>query len=196
MAISILIRSGGLAATTGGALYVSAKLLDLPDPLGPIYYCGLVPCRGRFYVSVLLGAMAATLAIAPLYATRWDHGGGTAGMLTAVAAFVGLALMFWGVQGHLVAGILGALLDSVGVLALGLVTIGPGERVLPWWGGMALIVWAPAYVFWLVVPGVGVSPSPFPASWGELLAGITWLVVGLAVFQAPGRRTERPSRVR
>lgn len=91
-----LIRLGGLAAMVGGTLYVSAKLLDLPDPLGPIYYCGLVPCRGRFYVSALLvGAMAAMLAIAVLYTPRRDHGGGTAAILTAVAAFFGLALVFW-----------------------------------------------------------------------------------------------------
>jgi hypothetical protein len=181
----------------GGALYVSAKLLGLRDPLGPIYYCGLVPCRGRFYVSALLvGAMAAMLAIAVLYAPPTDHAGGTAATLTAVAAFLGLALMFWGVQGHLLAGALGALVGSFGVLASGLVTIGVGARVLPWWGAMALIVWAPAYVFWLAVPSVGVLPTPFPASWGELLAGIPWLVVGLALFLVAGRRTESPSRVR
>jgi hypothetical protein len=191
---SILIRLGGVAAMVSSALYLSAELLDLPDGAVWRSYYGFLPGGGSlFFNALLVGAMAATLAIAALYALRRDIYGAL-GMLSSVAAFVGVTLTLWGELGSPLAAVLGLFVGSVGVLALGLVTMAVGE--LPWWCGVALIVWGWALVFLLLLPLVGVLAPPFPVSWGGVLAGVTWIVVGFGVFRAAGRRSEQPPRAR
>jgi hypothetical protein len=178
-----------------GALYVSAELLDFPGG-GALWrsYYGFLPGGGSlFFNALLVGAMAATLAIAALYAPRRDIYG-VLGTLSSVAAFVGVSLTLWGELGSPVAAVLGLFVGSVGVLALGLVTMVVGE--LAWWCGVALIVWGWALVFLLLLPMMGVLAPPFPVSWGGVLAGVTWIVVGFGVFRAAGRRTERLQRER
>jgi hypothetical protein len=192
---SILIRLGGVAAMVSGALYVSAELLNLPGG-GALWrsYYGFLPGGGSlFFNALLVGAMAATLAIAALYALRRDISG-LLGTLISVAAFVGVALTLWGELGSPVAAVLGLWVESVGVLALGLVTMAVGE--LAWWCGVALIVWGWALVFLLLLPMMGVLAPPFPVSWGGVLAGVSWLVVGFGVFRAARGRTEQPQRER
>jgi hypothetical protein len=192
---SILIRLGGLAAMVSGALYVSAELLDLPagGALWRSYY-GFLPGGGSLYFSALLvGSMAATLAIAALYASRRDAYG-VLGTLSSVAAFLGVALTLFGELGSPVAAVLGLLVGSVGVLALGLVTM--ALRQLAWWCGVALIVWGWTLVFLLLLPIMGVLAPPFPVFWGGLLAGVTWIVVGFGVYREARGRTERPQRAR
>jgi hypothetical protein len=192
---SILIRLGGVAAMVSGALYVSAELLDLPGG-GALWrsYYGFLPGGGSLFFNVLLvGAMAATLAIASLYALRRDISG-LLGTLSSVAAFVGLALTLWGELGSPVAAVLGLLVGSVGVLALGLVSMAVGE--LAWWCGVALMVWGWTLVFLLLLPMVGVLAPPFPVSWGGVLAGVSWIVVGFGVFRAARRGTEQPQTER
>ena len=192
---SILIRLGGLAAMVSGALYVSAELLNLTGG-GAIWrsYYGFLPGGGSlFFNALLVGAMAATLAIAALYALRRDIWG-VLGTLSSVAAFVGLALTLWSELGSPVAAVLGLLVESVGVLALGLVTLAVGG--LAWWCGVALIVWGWALVFLLLLPMMGVLAPPFPVSWGGILAGVSWIVVGFGVFRAARGRTEQPQRER
>jgi hypothetical protein len=192
---SILIRLGGVAAMVSGALYVSAELLNLPGG-GALWrsYYGFLPGGGSlFFNALLMGAMAATLAIAALYALRRDISGAL-GTLSSVAAFVGVALTLWGELGSPLAAVVGLLVGSVGVLALGIVTMAVGE--LPWWCGVALLVWGWALVFLLLLPMMGVLAPPFPVSWGGVLAGVTWIVVGFGVFRAAVRRIERPQRER
>jgi hypothetical protein len=192
---SILIRLGGVAAMVSGALYVSAELLNLPGG-GALWrsYYGFLPGGGSlFFNALLVGAMAATLAIAALYALRRDISG-VLGTLSSVAAFVGVALTLWGELGSPVAAVLGLWVESVGVLALGLVTMAVGE--LAWWCGVALIVWGWALVFLLLLPMMGVLAPPFPVSWGGVLAGVIWIVVGFGVFRAARGRTEQPQRER
>ena len=53
----------------------------------------------RFFNALLVGVMAATLAIATLYALRRDRAG-IVGVVFSVGAFVGLALMLWGELGE------------------------------------------------------------------------------------------------
>jgi hypothetical protein len=190
---SILIRLGGVAAMVSGALYVSAELLNLlgGGALWRSYY-GFLPGGGSpFFNALLVGAMAATLAIAALYALRRDISG-VLGTLSSVAAFVGVALTLWGELGSPVAAVLGWFVESVGVLALGLVTMAVGE--LAWWCGVALIVWGWALVFLLLLPMMGVLAPPFPVSWGGVLAGVSWIVVGFGVFRAARGQTEQPQR--
>ena len=192
---SILIRLGGLAAMVSGALYLSAELLNLTGG-GAIWrsYYGFLPGGGSlFFNALLVGAMAATLAIAALYALRRDISG-VLGTLSSVAAFVGLALTLGSELGSPVAAVLGLLVESVGVLALGLVTLAVGG--LAWWCGVALIVWGWALVFLLLLPMMGVLAPPFPVSWGGILAGVSWIVVGFGVFRAARGRTEQPQRER
>ena len=186
---SILIRLGGLAAILSGALYVLADLLNLPGggALWSSYY-GFLPGGGSpFFNALLVGAMAATLAIAALYALRRDISG-LLGTLSSVAAFVGVALTLWGELGSAVAAVLGLLVESVGVLALGVVSMAVGE--LAWWCGVTLIVWGWALVFLLLLPMMGVLAPPFPVSWGGVLAGVIWIVVGFGVFRAARGQTE------
>ena len=192
---SILIRLGGLAAMVSGALYLSAELLNLPGG-GALWrsYYGFLPGGGSlFFNALLVGAMAATLAIAALYALRRDISG-VLGTLSSVAAFVGVALTLLGELGSPVAAVLGLLVESVGVIALGVVTMAVGE--LAWWCGVALIVWGWALVFLLLLPMMGVLAPPFPVSWGGVLAGMIWIVVGFGVFRAARGRTEQPQRER
>jgi len=192
---SILIRLGGVVAMVSGALYLSAELLNLPGG-GALWrsYYGFLPGGGSLLFNALLvGAMAATLAIATLYALRRDISG-LLGTLSSVAAFVGVALTLWGELGSPVAAVLGLWVESVGVLALGLVTLAVGE--LAWWCGVALIVWGWALVFLLLLPMMGFLAPPFPVSWGGILAGVSWMVVGFGVFRATRGRTEQPQRER
>ena len=192
---SILIRLGGMAAMVSGALYVSAELLNLTGG-GALWrsYYGFLPGGGSlFFNALLVGAMVATLAIAALYALRRDISG-VLGTLSSVAAFVGVALTLWGELGSPVAAVLGLWVESVGVLALGLVTLAVGG--LAWWSGVALIVWGWALVFLLLLPMMGVLAPPFRLSWGGVLAGVIWIVVGFGVFRAARGRTEQPQRER
>jgi hypothetical protein len=192
---SILIRLGGLAAILSGALYLSAELLNLPGG-GALWrsYYGFLPGGGSlFFNALLVGAMAATLAIAALYAPRRDISG-LLGTLSSVAAFVGVGLTLWGELGSPVAAVLGLLVESVGVLALGVVTMAVGQ--LAWWCGVALIVWGWALVFLLLLPMMGVLAPPFPVSWGGVLAGVIWMVVGFGVFRAARGQSEQPQRER
>jgi len=192
---SILIRLGGLAAMVSGALYVLADLLNLPagGALWSSYY-GFLPGGGSlFFNALLVGAMAATLAIAALYGLRRDISG-LLGTLSSVAAFVGVGLTLLGELGSPVAAVLGLLVESVGVLALGVVSMAVGQ--LAWWCGVALIVWGWALVFLLLLPMMGVLAPPFPVSWGGLLAGVIWIVVGFGVFRAARGQTEQPQRER
>jgi len=192
---SILIRLGGLAAMVSGALYVLADLLNLPagGALWSSYY-GFLPGGGSlFFNALLVGAMAATLAIAALYGLRRDISG-LLGTLSSVAAFVGVGLTLLGELGSPVAAVLGLLVESVGVLALGVVSMAVGQ--LAWWCGVALIVWGWALVFLLLLPMMGVLAPPFPVSWGGVLAGVIWIVVGFGVFRAARGQTEQPQRER
>jgi hypothetical protein len=192
---SILIRLGGMAAMVSGALYVSAELLNLTGG-GALWrsYYGFLPGGGSlFFNALLVGAMAATLAIAVLYALRRDISG-VLGTLSSVAAFVGVALTLFGEIGSPVAAVLGLWVESVGVLALGVVTLAVGG--LAWWSGVALIVWGWALVFLLLLPMMGVLAPPFRLSWGGVLAGVIWIVVGFGVFRAARGRTEQPQRER
>jgi hypothetical protein len=195
MLLTVLIRFGGLAAMVGGSLYAVAESLDLPDGIGGEVYYGLHPGGGSlFYDALLVSTMAATLAIAILYALRRGSDG-IRGVLVSVVAFFGLALMLWGELGEPVAAVLGSLVGSLGVLMLGGVTISMGVQGLPRWCGAALMVWGLVLLFWLLLPSLGVLGPPFPVSLGGVVVGISWTVAGFGVFLAAGRRTEQASSV-
>ena len=194
----MLIRLGGLAAVVGGTLYFSGLILYLPAKY-PVDLHGIGNIFGGLwfvlFIVLLVGAMAATLAIAALYARRRDFYG-VFGMVVALVAFVGVALIFAGeirlsgrVETYGAAELCGLVLGSLGILALGVV-VTIDVRELPWWSGLALVVWGPA-VFWLLLDG-----GRFGWTSQATLLGMPWIMVGFAVFRAAGRRTEPLSEVR
>jgi hypothetical protein len=145
-----------------------------------------------------LTAIAALHFVQRRYYGRW-------GALTSVAAFTGIAMVVAGnLMGELapttvtvaiVLLVLGVLAATVGIVGLGIVTISAG--VLPRWCGIAIIAGSP--------PGVGIlflfftplgMAGILPGEIGWALAGIPWIVVGYAAFQAARRGTVRPTRVR
>jgi hypothetical protein len=184
-----LIRLGGLAAMVGGGAWVALWLLGdwlvRQLPLGPIEsHIQSGSIQGPILNLLVVGAMAAIIAIAVLHASRSERYGSLAVLATLTAA-VGLVMGLVGwlvfertvplaVAATLVT--VGLLLASVGIVGLGIVTI--RARVLPWWCGAALIAGSPLSAFlW-----------PF--------MGVPWMVVGYALFRAAGDPPQQPSRVR
>ena len=146
---------------------------------------------------LLVGVMAAIAALHALQRERY----GLPGALASLAPFLGLALvvssfiLHWSnqiieIEGFLVLIGVGALLMTVGVVALGITTI--AARVLPRWCGAALIVGSPLFV----LLGVGLSMHGLFVDVALVPIVVAWALVGYAIFRAAGRRSERPSRVR
>ena len=174
-----------MAAILGGALYALQSLRIWPSHRENVFFLFLV-----------LGAMAAIVAIAALAVLerqRWK----SAWMLVAsLVAFVGVALILVDVLSILALQeeppavvwlfFVGLLVSTLGLVALGILVI--VFEVLPWWGGAALIAGSPlvALLLWrLLLLRLPVD-----------LTGVVWAVVGFAVWLASRRRTERPARVR
>jgi hypothetical protein len=185
-----LIRLGGLAAMVGGGAWVALWLLGdwlvRQLPLGPIEsHIQSGSIQGPILNLLVVGGMAAIIAIAVLHASRSERYGSLAVLATLTAA-VGLVMGLVGwlvfertvplaVAATLVT--VGLLLASVGIVGLGIVTI--RARVLPWWCGVALI-----------------AGSPPSAAFLWPLMGVPWMVVGYAVLRAAGDPPQQPSRVR
>ena len=182
---SNLIRLGGLVAMVGGVGVVVLWLVAEGDWLGS-------PLASPAIHALMVSAMTAIVALHALQRQRY----GLPGTVASSAAFVGLAMYLLGAgiayyarddffltfrdTTFLVA--LGLLLTTLGLIALGIVTI--NARVLPWWCGVALMAGNPLVGFFLA------------AIWLGGLLGVPWLVVGYAIFRAAERRLEPPSRVR
>ena len=214
-----LIRLGGLAAMASGVAYAVQGLLAPPlvrlfvpedvTPLDPaLKEEGIPPEKvipgGMtieninivFFVLLLLGAMAAIVALHTLQKDlygpgAWERYG--LGALTSLMSLIGIAFILVGDLGDIgglryqgLGGLrsvamdvflIGLLVATIGIIALGIATL--AARKLPWWCGVALIAGSPPFALFL----------------GPLL-GVPWALVGYAVFRASGRLPERPSRVR
>ena len=191
MNLTNLIRSGGLAAMAGGIAFVATTLslgavanrlgLGLNDESVALIYA-LLP----------LVAVVAVASIAARYVQEGQRRGWLA-LVASLVAFIGIGMVFVYVLTVLLGlldfsvteefALLGVLLATVGLVALGLVTINIGARVLPWWCGVALIVGSPPFAF-------------LGRPWGGVLLGGAWTLVGYALFRAGTHRQTRPSRVR
>jgi hypothetical protein len=149
-----------------------------------------------FFVLLILGVMALIAAVHVVQVERYGPGAVERiglGALTVLPSIVGVAFILVGYLGDigglrfqaladfrpvaLNLELLGWVVASVGLLLLAIVTL--IVRVLPWWGGVAMIAGNPLIALFL----------------GPLL-GVPWALVGYAVLRAAGRQTERPSRVR
>lgn len=83
---------------------------------------------------------------------------------------------------------------SVGVVGLGIVTL--GAQVLPRWCGVAVIAGSPPSVgLEFVLLGSLGAAAILPGTIAWTLVGLPWVVVGFAVFRAATRLPEQPSRV-
>jgi hypothetical protein len=203
---AILIRLGGLLAIVGGLAATILGLLYVLQAWGMTLQFTAKALRAGDYENpvatmLLIGVLAAIAAlhfVQRRYYGRW-------GALTSVAAFTGIAMVVAGnLMGELapttvtvaiVLLVLGVLAATVGIVGLGIVTLSAG--VLPRWCGIAIIAGSP--------PGVGIlflfftplgMAGILPGEIGWALAGIPWIVVGYAAFQAARRGTVRPTRVR
>jgi hypothetical protein len=179
-----LIRLGGLAAMVVGVLYVLQTYL-----LWPLVRMSATELNPPWVVYVIIVGFVVLLALGVMAIVALDaQGGGRYGLTAALASLtvaVGAAMVLVGMgmdldrfSSNLSALILivGALVVTLGLVALGIVTI--TARVLPWWCGAALIA------------------SPIFALLGPLGGGVPLVLVGYAIFRASTYQTERPSRAR
>jgi hypothetical protein len=179
---------GGLAAMVGGVawttLWLLGDLLVRPLSLGSIKTIQTGSIMGPAIVLLVVGIMAAIAAIAALQTLQSQRDALLGTLVASLTAFGGLAmgLVSWYLR-HLTTNpgpefillIMGLMVAAVGIVALGVLTI--AARVLPWWGGAALIVGSPLLAFlWPLI-------------------GVPWVVVGYAIFRAASPQTQQPSRV-
>ena len=184
-----LIRLGGLLATVGSVAFLAVGV----SVLASFYIFGFA-LNDESYLSplfalVLLAAIVAVVSVVALYVRERGPQGWLV-LATAVVSLGGLGMLFYyflavspGLSFPVPEGLifLGALLATLGLVALGIVVISV-RGVLSWWCGAALIAGSPLSAF------LG------PLS-GGLLIGVAWALVGIAIFLAARRRTAQASRV-
>ncbi len=133
----------------------------------------------------LVGTMAAIVGLHAVQRERY----GLLGALASLIAFAGVAIILVGALLDVVAGqrypvvassilSVGILVGSVGLLALGSITI--IARVLPWWCGALTILGSPFFArFLFFFAGFQLSES---------LVGVAWGLVGYALLREAGVR--------
>ena len=184
-----LIRWGALAALVAGAALIVEGLLTLvgpeqgPEAVGsPFFYLSNVVFVIAF-IGILGGLIGLHARQAPSY--------GKIGRAGLVASLIGIALMLLTTVISMAAagrpiGIVGAifgiafLVTLVGFVLYGAATL--QAKVLPRWGGVALIVTLPVSI---VLSGYG----------GNALFGLMWLALGYVLWSQRGTTSEQPSRV-
>ena len=208
MASSILIRLGGLAAMVGSVIYAALGLTVFAHLNSGNKLSASEELAWRLAnvsdVVFLVGALVAVAALATLCIL---HGGGyrLAGTLVSLATFVGLTLLVvfalndvsrWFGLGYVFMWSGSTLLESTLLATFGGMFLGAMSmiaEVLPVWGGVALIVGSLSLGPTSLI-GDLFTPSEYFGS--VVLAGVAWATVGVAIFRAARRRSERPSRVR
>jgi hypothetical protein len=183
-------------------------------------------------VSTILPLVGMTAGVAALhFVQRGTERYGLGGSISSVAPLFGMALIVVGaltgrasqdwLLGTNLMG-LGLWAATIGLAAFAIVTLNAG--VVPWWGGVALIVANPLVgpnVPVTLIPGLLMTVLPeshnvhdpvsslakvydlsasaehwLYVSWDVAWGVVPWVVVGIAVLLAARRRTERPTRVR
>jgi len=179
--------AGGLAATTLGSLHVlqasSVSFNFTEKAIQKGHY------ENPVATMLLVGVLAAIAALQLVHRGHY----GELGVFTSVAAFAGVAMVVVGsLAGEIVPSMTsvaiallvgGALVASVGIVGLGMVTIGAGT--LPHWCGIMLLAGSPLGVGVLFVFSTPlVAARILPGEIGWALAGIPWVLVGYAIFRA------------
>jgi hypothetical protein len=178
-------------------------------------------------VSTVLPLVGMTAGVAALhFVQRGSERYGLGGTIYSAASLIGVALIVVGIligrvsQDWLVGTNLmgvGLWAATIGLTALAIITL--YARVVPWWGGAALLVANPLGVAILsnllvsfipeshnahaateklarVFDLTGSAEQWLDVAWGVAWGVVPWVVVGFAVFLAARRLTERPARVR
>jgi len=179
-----LIRLGGLVAMVGGALYAVVSILA--DP----FYANRLTLIWEVSIFLFgLSVMAVIVALHLLQRERY----GLPGMLAFLVAFVGVALLLGSFTGGAffgylrfvgdvlfpLLGVVGALVATIGIIALGIITL--KARKLPWWCAVALIAGNPLVAVVLFFVGLDFLYGTWPVV-------VPWVVVDYAVFRTATRR--------
>ena len=178
-------------------------------------------------VSTILPLVGMVAGVAALhFVQRGKERYGLGGTISSIASLIGVALIVVGIligrvtQDWVPATTLmgfGLWAATIGLVALAIVTIYAG--VVPWWGGVALIVGNPLGK--VVIPSLLFSFIPeshnahdpvsklarvfdltgsaeqwLSVAWSVTWGVVPWVLVGFAVLLAARRLTERPARVR
>jgi hypothetical protein len=154
--------------------------------------------------STVLFLVAMMAVIAALhFLQRHSERYGLGGTISSAASFVGFALILVGSligyvsqEGLLARQLIGGgfMVSTIGLAALANFTL--MARVVPWWGGAALVAANPFLVIiflFITYPPGNFTTGGFLTLW---LVPVPMLVVGIAVLLAARRRNERPARVR
>jgi hypothetical protein len=190
MSASDLVRWGGLAALVAGAAWIVEGILTLVGPEqgpgvvgSPYFYLSNV-----VFIIAFIGTLGGLIGLHALQAPSY----GRIGRAGYVAALIGVALMLVttvisiaaaGRPIGLAEAIFGIalLVTLVGFVLYGAATL--QAKVLPRWGGVALIVALPVSLF-------------LGEYGGNALFGLMWLGLGYVLWSQRGATSERPSRVR
>ena len=184
MTASGVIRGGGLAALTGGALWVAvfavyASRSQAPGP-GPPYgsFDGL-------RVPGLLSLLLIGLGFLGLDLPSWrGRGHGRLGRVGFDVALLGVfAILVSGASWPV--GMIGAWVLMAGSLMVGAAALLSGT--LPRWGALALMVGSVAFFLFDTAPA---------RAWFALPYGAAWVAVGYLLWSRGGAAAEQPSRVR
>jgi hypothetical protein len=191
-----LIRFGGLVAIVSGVIYAAQGLVvwlsEPPFSLSIPYLDSASDLTWQTMVNVtdvvlLVGAL---VAVATLPALRRESHGMTV-TLVSLVTFLALALLIvlglgdvfqWFRSLSSTPLIWGDFVVTLGGIGLGAVCI--AARVLPRWGGVALIVGS-----------LSLEPAALLGELFVALAGVAWALVGFAIFLVAGQRTAQASRV-
>jgi hypothetical protein len=182
MNLTNLIRLGGFAAMVGGVVCAGVGLIE-ERLVEYLYYMGNIN-YGFIAVLLPLGVMAAIAALHMLHRERY----GWVGAVVSLTAFVGLALA----TAALTVGVISTSPD-IDSLFIALLT---GLLVAS--VGIALMAGSPVGVFITMILSAALELEGAFALGGvfRALGGVPWVLVGLAVFRAAGKRPQQPSRGR
>ena len=190
MSSSDLIRWGGLAALVAGAAWIVEGLLTLVVPeqepevfVSPYFYLFNV-----VFVIAFIGTLGGLIGLHARQAPSY----GRIGKAGFVAALIGVALMLVTTVINIAAaggpiGVAGVifgmalLVTLVGFVLYGAATL--QAKVLPRWGGVALIIVLPVSLV-------------FGEYGGNALFGLMWLAFGYVLWSQRDTTSEQPSRVR
>lgn len=206
MKLTGLIRLGGLVAMVGGVASATLGLLYALQARGvTLGSIDRAVQKGNYENPVLTMLLVGVLtAIAALHTIQRRHYG-RQGALASLAAFVGIAMTVGGnLMGELVPAmaqvaiillIVGVGAASVGVVGLGIVTL--GAQVLPRWCGVAVIAGSPPSVgLEFVLLGSLGAAAILPGTIAWTLVRLPWVLVGFAVYRAGAHQAQQPSRVK
>jgi hypothetical protein len=165
--MKVSARNGGFAGIVAGAGYLIQSVMGLIRPQSEVFS----GTSDYILEVVFIIALAATIpGLIGLHTFARDRYGkaGTAGFGmavtgTALMAISALATLFAGQNSLGSAFLVGMLLALVGYIVLGIMVL--RGKVLPAWGGLALILGFPISIF-------------LSALGGGILLGLAWLAVG------------------